>query len=251
MRRLLFLAALIAPLLSGCDPAAPGTEPDDEPGPEPNPNPDTVPAIAFAAIEGTAPNPDTTLVYSCGPGLFGGSTKTDSAGNYNIALRFPDSLKTDLPSDRQLGCMVQIDPPSSSSYWYSLTVPIITFAEKKSDAQPVRADIDPYHPKAVTTHTTRGNVLLDLRQGEIKKLSSFSPCAPECSYYGIPLHPDIVEVTPISWGIPGGSISINGTAAGTTTIMVYGIYRNEHGTPEGWKIEEDTSLVGAIGVRVR
>lgn len=81
MRRDLLLIALAAPLMTGCSSATPGTEPEEEielPEPEEDFGPDTVPAIAFAMLEGTAPYPDSTLVYSCGPGLFGGSTMAGS-----------------------------------------------------------------------------------------------------------------------------------------------------------------------------
>lgn len=256
MRRLL-LAALIAPLLTGCDPATPGTDPIEEPGPTPAPIPDTVPAIAFAVIEGTVTRHDTALAnipvtYSCGPGLFSDSTMTDAAGRYDFTLRFPDTLKADLPSDRQLGCMVQIpnrpDYRKATDGRHVYSVPLITFVEQQGAAQPFLVDIDPYQPRDPGAPEARQSLLLELRPGETKYVPPL-PCYPRCTYFGVPLHPDLAEATP--WGNPGSGLSIKGTAVGTTTIMVYGIYRLEHGTPEGWKVEIDTALAGAFGVRVR
>lgn len=238
MRRFLLLAALIVPLLTGCEPTAPGTES----------------AIGFAMIEGTATNSsgvhlaNSPITYSCGPGLFGGSTSTDAAGKYQITLRFPDSLRTDLPDDRRLGCLVQIpDHPEPSR---ALAVPIVTFAEKANETQPVRADFKIYSPAVAGGGQTRDNVLVELAMGEVNNLRPITPCGSRCSYFGIPLHHENVSTTPTFSG-QGQSISITGLTAGTTTILMYGIRHSEWNTPDGWKVGADTSMIGAIGVRVR
>jgi hypothetical protein len=48
----------------------------------------------------------------------------------------------------------------------------------------------------------------------------------------------------------GTLISIAPTAQGTTTILVYGVRTKEQVYPDGWKIQVDTSLVGAFGVTI-
>lgn len=170
----------------------------------------------------------------------------------DLSARFwlgPVSLEADLPSNRQLGCMVQVPSPTSS--WLSLAVPTVTFVAQADEVQPVWLDIGAYYSHGTISGTLlRDNVLLDLSAGEIVKIPPLAPCSPECSYFGIVLHPEVAEATPIYYGIPGGSISVTGLSAGTTTIKVYGVLRDEFGTPDGWVIKKDTALIGAIGVRV-
>lgn len=247
MRRYLFVCALFAPLIGACDSSVPGTGPESDHGLNDSPQDEAAPAIAYAALEGTAVIPDTSIIYSCGPGLFGGRTTTSSDGSFNIALQFPDSLRADLPSDRRLGCMVQV--PSQFSSAVSIAVPTVTFEAEEESVHKTISDIGYKHTYAPATHTVRDNVLIELSPSETRSLYPLSPCAPQCKYFGEVLHPEVVAISTTS-SPQGASISLSGTATGTTTVKVYGIYRKEHGTPDGWTIEEDTTLVGSIGVRV-
>lgn len=237
------LTVLAALLLSGCD-IGRGTDPSDK-----------VP-IGFGAIEGVATFAgsrlaDAPIDYSCGPGLFGGTTRTDTAGEYRIALRFPDTLRAKLPSDRRLGCLVQIPRDwRGLTPFYGLAVPVLTFAEVESNAHPVRADILMDYPAAYVYHTARDNVHFDLHVGEEETLRPFSGCFKGCAYFGVPVHPEVATVMS-SYAGPGASlISIAPTALGTTTILVYGVRTKEQVYPDGWRMQVDTSLVGAFGVTV-
>jgi hypothetical protein len=60
----------------------------------------------YGFIKGRIPGGE-PVTYSCGPGLFGGSTVSDAQGSFQFAIRFPDSLKADLLGDYQIGCSVR------------------------------------------------------------------------------------------------------------------------------------------------
>jgi hypothetical protein len=75
-----------------------------------------VPPLADAAtfghaiIEGSLPLflPFTPVTYSCGPGLFGGSTLTTAESTFRFHIRFPDSLRNDLSGGDQIACAVRV-----------------------------------------------------------------------------------------------------------------------------------------------
>lgn len=74
-----------------------------------------VPPLADAAtfghaiVEGSLPVslPGTPLTYSCGPGLFGGSTLTTAESTFRFQIRYPDSLRADLLNGDQIACAVR------------------------------------------------------------------------------------------------------------------------------------------------
>lgn len=236
MRRYLLFTAIAAALLAGC--GVFGTEPDERP----------VPAIAFAALEGATPFPDTTVNYSCGPGLFRGTTRTDSQGRYRFTLRFPDTLAADLPTDRRLGCLVAV-PPNYRSSHTTFEVPTVEFVEDSSEVVPIVQDLGSQDISDAVGGTALSHVLYDLKVGEVKR-ALLSPCYPQCKFFGILLHPGIVEVTGELFSKNSSGISLTAIAPGTTTVHMYHIHHHYSPGP-GLGIPDDTAFVGAIGVRVR
>jgi hypothetical protein len=102
--------------------------------------------FGHAIIEGSLPLslPRTPVTYSCGPGLFGGSTLTTAQSTFRFHIRFPDSLRTDLLNGDQIACAVRV---FSLDGWtlghldlgYAtplLAIPMLQLGEDQGSAQP-------------------------------------------------------------------------------------------------------------------